>query len=99
MTDLKDRISDATKAAIKARAKARVAVMRMVNADIKRVEVDERVELDDDGVLAVLNRMLKQRKDALSQYRDAGRDDLARRTGQSRAEPDTRPRAKHLHWS
>jgi uncharacterized protein YqeY len=77
MTDLKDRISAATKDAMKARDKARVAVLRLVNADIKRVEVDERLELDDDGVLAVLNRMLKQRKDALGQYRDAGRDDLA----------------------
>ena len=77
MTDLKSRISDATKAAMKARDKARVAALRMVNADIKRVEVDERVELDDAGVLAVLNRMLKQRKDSLGQYQQAGRDDLA----------------------
>ena len=77
MADLKSRISDATKAAMKARDKARVATLRLVNADIKRVEVDERVELDDDGVLAVLNRMLKQRRDSLDQYEKAGRDDLA----------------------
>ncbi len=77
MADLKSRISDATKAAMKARDKARLGTLRLVNADIKRVEVDERVELDDDGVLAVLNRMLKQRRDSLSQYEKAGRDDLA----------------------
>lgn len=77
MTALKTRISDATKAAMKARDKARLAALRLINAEIKRVEVDERRELGDDDVLAVLNRMVKQRRDSLAQYRDAGRDDLA----------------------
>ncbi len=75
--DLKTRISDATKAAMKAREKERVAALRLVGAEIKRVEVDERKELDDADVLVVLDRMRKQRNDSLTQYRDAGRDDLA----------------------
>ena len=77
MSDLKATISEATKSAMKARDKERVATLRMVNAEIKRVEVDERRELSDDDVIAILNRMLKQRKDSLSQFQDAGRDDLA----------------------
>jgi len=77
MSDLKSRIGEATTAAMKARDKARVAALRMVNAEIKRVEVDERRVLSDDDVLTILNRMLKQRRDALSQYQDAKRDDLA----------------------
>ena len=77
-SELKSAISEATKVAMKQRDKARVAVLRMVNAEIKRVEVDQRgVELDDNGVLDVLNRMLKQRKDALQQFSEAGRQDLA----------------------
>jgi len=77
MSDLKDSISDATKAAMKARDKAKVAALRMVNAEIKRVEVDERRSLSDEDVLTILNKMLKQRQDALSQYQDANRQDLA----------------------
>jgi uncharacterized protein YqeY len=76
MSELKSRISEATKTAMKARDKQRVAVLRLVNADIKRLEVDERRELSDDDVLAVLDRMLKQRNDSLNQYRQAGRQDL-----------------------
>jgi len=75
--DLRGRISQATTVAMKARDKARVAVMRLINAEIKRIEVDERRELSDDDVIAVLNRMLKQRNDSETQFRDAGRDDLA----------------------
>lgn len=75
--DLKTRITEATKAAMKAREKERVAALRLVGAEIKRVEVDERKELDDEAVLVVLDRMRKQRNDSLTQYRDAGRDDLA----------------------
>jgi len=76
-SDLKTRISDATKAAMKARDKERLATLRLMNADIKRVEVDERRELSDRDVVAILTRMLKQRQDSLSQYESAGRDDLA----------------------
>lgn len=77
MSDLKDSISEATKVAMKARDKARVAALRMVNAEIKRLEVDERRSLGDEDVLTILNKMLKQRQDALSQYQDANRQDLA----------------------
>jgi len=76
-SDLKTRISDATKAAMKARDKERLATLRLMNADIKRVEVDERRELSDRDVVAILTRMLKQRQDSLSQYESAGREDLA----------------------
>ncbi len=77
MADLKSRILDDTKAAMKARDKERVAALRMINAEIKRVEVDERKELTEDDVLTVLNRMLKQRHDARSQFEAADREDLA----------------------
>lgn len=77
MGDLKTQIADATKVAMKAREKQQVAALRLVNAEIQRVQIDERKDLTDDDVIGVLNRMLKQRNDSLSQYRDAGRSDLA----------------------
>lgn len=76
-SDLKNRISDATRAAMKARDKERLATLRLINADIKRVEVDERRDLSDQDVVTILTRMLKQRQDSLSQYESAGREDLA----------------------
>ena len=77
MADLRALISEATTTAMKARDKPRLAALRLVNAALKQVEVDERKELNDDDVIAVLNRMLKQRRDSESQFRDAGRTDLA----------------------
>jgi len=78
MSDLKQLIGKATTAAMKARDKQRVGVLRLVNSEIKRVEVDQRLtDLDDGAVIAVLNRMLKQRQDSLSQFASAGRTDLA----------------------
>ena len=77
MFALKETLSQATKAAMKARDKERVATLRMVNAELKRIEIDERRDLSDDDVFAVLNKMLKQRKDAMAQFRDANREDLA----------------------
>ena len=77
MGNLKTQIADATKTAMKAREKQRVAALRLVNAEIQRVEVDERRDLSDDDVIGVLNRMLKQRNDSLSQFAEAGRKDLA----------------------
>jgi uncharacterized protein YqeY len=76
-SDLKLQIGETTKAAMKARDKDRVAALRLVNSEIKRVEVDERRELTNEDVLAILNRMLKQRHDSLSQFEAAGREDLA----------------------
>jgi hypothetical protein len=65
------------KTAMKAGAKDRLAVIRLINAAIKQREVDERIEITDAIVLAVLEKMLKQRKDSISQFEAAGRDDLA----------------------
>jgi uncharacterized protein YqeY len=76
VSELKKSISDATIVAMKAREKARVATLRMVNSEIKRVEVDDRRELTDADVLDILKRMLKQRQDSMSQFEKAGRDDL-----------------------
>ena len=73
---LKQGLTDAMKAAMKGGDKKRLGVIRLVLAAIKQVEVDERVELDDDRVLAVLDKMVKQRRESISQYKDAGRDDL-----------------------
>ena len=77
MSELKNTIGAATKAAMRARDRRRLGALRLVNAEIKRVEVDERRELADTDVLQVLARMLKQRRDSLRQYQDAGRGDLA----------------------
>ena len=77
MSDLKDRIQTATRTAMKARDKRLVAALRLVNAELKRVEVDERKTLADADVIAVLTRMVKQRNDSRSQYEAAGRIDLA----------------------
>ena len=74
---LKQQITDAMKAAMKGGDKARLGVIRLVLAAIKQREVDERIELDDTQVLAVLDKMVKQRRDSIKQYEDAGRDELA----------------------
>lgn len=77
MSELKQQISDATKDAMRARDKARLGALRLINADIQRLEVDTRKVLTDDDVLGVMNRMLKQRQDSLQQFESAGREDLA----------------------
>ena len=74
---LKQQLTDDMKAAMKAGEKDRLGVIRLINAAIKQKEVDERVELDDAAVLAVLEKMVKQRKDSVNQYEGAGREDLA----------------------
>ena len=74
---LKQRLQDDMKAAMKAGDKRRLGVVRLINAAIKQREVDERVELDDTQVLVVLDKMLKQRRDSITQYEQAGREDLA----------------------
>lgn len=73
---LKPRITEAMKAAMRAQEKARLGAIRLILAEIKRIEVDERIEVDDARVLAVLDKMAKQRRDSISQFRAAGRDDL-----------------------
>lgn len=74
---LKQRLTDDMKAALKAGDKRRLGVIRLVNAAIKQREVDERIELDDPQVLATLEKMQKQRRDSVAQYREGGREDLA----------------------
>jgi uncharacterized protein YqeY len=74
---LKTQLTDDMKTAMKAGDKERLGVIRLVNAAIKQKEVDERIELDDAQVLAVLDKMVKQRRDSVSQYDAAGREDLA----------------------
>jgi uncharacterized protein YqeY len=77
VSPLKDDIKAAMKAAMRDRDKARLQTIRLIQADIKRIEVDERTELDDARVLAVLDKMVKQRRDSASQYEEAGRSELA----------------------
>ncbi len=74
---LKSQIQDDTKTAMKAGDKDRLKVLRLILAAIKQQEVDRRVELEDSDVLSVLNKMVKQRRDSVTQFRDGGREDLA----------------------
>lgn len=74
---LKQRLSDDMKAAMKSGDKTRLGVIRLINAAVKQREVDERITLDDTQVLSALEKMLKQRRDSISQYENAGREDLA----------------------
>jgi len=74
---LKSRILEDTKACMRGQDKKRLGVMRLINAAVKQVEVDTRGELDDDGLLSVLEKMLKQRRESLEQFTKANRDDLA----------------------
>ncbi|MFP6560983.1 GatB/YqeY domain-containing protein [Paraburkholderia sp. B3] len=73
---LKDRINDDMKAAMRAREAERLGTIRLLLAAIKQREVDERVTLDDAGITAVVDKMIKQRKDSISQFETAGRTDL-----------------------
>jgi uncharacterized protein len=76
-SDIKLRVDAAVKDAMRARAKQRLGVLRLLMAEFKRIEVDERSTLDDERVLAILDKMTKQRNDSLAQYQAAGRVDLA----------------------
>ena len=70
-------IKAAMKAAMKAREKERLGTIRLIQAEFKRIEVDERIEVDDARALVVLDKMVKQRRDSADQYQNAGRDELA----------------------
>ncbi|EMR14002.1 transamidase GatB domain-containing protein [Methylophaga lonarensis MPL] len=74
---LKTRIQDDVKDAMRAKAKDRLGALRQITAAIKQAEVDNRADLSDDDVIAILTKMGKQRKEALEQYEKAGREDLA----------------------
>lgn len=77
MSELKQQITNEMKAAMRAKEKERLKTIRMILAELKRIEVDERIELDDTRVLAVLDKMSKQRRDSISQFEEAARMDLA----------------------
>ena len=77
MSDLVTTVKAEMKAAMKARDKERLATIRLIQAEFKRVEVDERIDIDDSRALSILDKMVKQRRDSSTQYRDAGREELA----------------------
>ncbi|MCW8831141.1 MAG: GatB/YqeY domain-containing protein [Gammaproteobacteria bacterium] len=74
---LKSNLQDAMKAAMKAGEKERLGVIRLIMSALKQVEVDERIELDDTRIIGILDKMVKQRRESISQFDKAGRDDLS----------------------
>lgn len=76
-SEIQTRIHSEMKVAMRAKDKPRLGVIRLMQAEFKRIEVDERIELDDARVLAVLDKMVKQRRDSAKQYEDADRQELA----------------------
>ena len=74
---LRERVNEDVKVAMKAREAERLGTLRLLTAAMKQREVDERITLDDAGVIAVIEKMLKQRKDSVEQYEKAGRQELA----------------------
>lgn len=79
---LKERITEDMKAAMRAKDSERLGTIRMVQAAIKQREVDERVTLDDPQVLAVIEKMIKMRKESVAQFQSGGRDDLVAKENQ-----------------
>ena len=77
LNTLKVQIQEDVKSAMRARDQKRLTALRLITAAIKQVEIDKRIEMDDQAILAVLDKMVKQRRDSLEQYNAAGRDDLA----------------------
>ena len=76
-SEIQHAIAEAVKDAMRAKAKERLGVLRLVTAEFKRVEVDERIELDDARVLTILDKMVKQRRESAKQYSENGRPELA----------------------
>jgi uncharacterized protein YqeY len=74
---LKLKLTDAMKAAMRAKDKPRLGAIRLILSEVKRIEVDERIELDDARMLVLLDKMTKQRRDSIAQYESAGRQELA----------------------
>jgi uncharacterized protein YqeY len=77
MTTLQDRLKDEMKQAMRSKDKPRLGVIRLIMSAIKQIQVDQRVVLDDEQVIVVMDKMLKQRRESIKQYRAAERDDLA----------------------
>ena len=65
------------KEAMRAKEKARLSAIRLIQAEVKRIEVDERIEIDDQRLIAIMDKMIKQRRDSIAQYEAAGREELA----------------------
>jgi len=76
VSELQQRINDDVKAAMRSKNKERLGVLRLITAAFKQKEVDERIELDDTMVLAIMDKMTKQIRDSIQQFKQAGRDDL-----------------------
>jgi len=74
---LKEQITEAMKDAMRAKEKERLGTIRLILSEVKRIEVDERIDIDDARLLAVLDKMVKQRRDSISQFEQAGRQELA----------------------
>lgn len=79
MSTIKERIQEDMKAAMRAHEKERLATIRLIMAAMKQREVDERIELGDEDVLAILNKMIKQRRDSINQFNAGHREDLAKK--------------------
>ena len=78
MSELKKQIQDAVIRAMKSGEKKRLAIIRLMTSSMKQIEVDERIELDDARIIVILDKMLKQRRESISQFKTAGRDDLVK---------------------
>jgi len=78
MSDLKKQIQDAVVTTMKSGDKERLAVVRLMTSAMKQIEVDERIELDDARIIAILDKMVKQRRESIAQFKTAGRDDLVK---------------------
>lgn len=74
---LKADINNAMKNAMRTKDKPRLSAIRLIQAEVKRIEVDERIEIDDQRLIAIMDKMIKQRRDSIAQYEAAGRDELA----------------------
>ncbi len=78
MSDLQKQIQDSVIIAMKSGEKERLKILRLMTSAMKQIEVDERIELDDARIIAILDKMVKQRRESISQFKTAGRDDLVK---------------------
>jgi len=78
MADIKNKISDDVKAAMRSKDKERLGALRLIQAAFKQKEVDERIELNDEQATAILDKMAKQHRDSITQFKEANRDDLVK---------------------
>ena len=74
---MKTQLTDAMKNAMRSKDKPRLSAIRLMLSDVKRIEVDERIEVSDGRLIAILDKMIKQRRDSITQYESAGRQELA----------------------